>query len=146
MHRCLSSPSCFKIDQIPSSYSELPVRDPVTSDPSGCCRASAAEWCAAEQVVSVPRGSGERSRHARLHGPQQTLPLVQRWVPQIYAPHRCSSSPAAPELLHTQAWFTPSFIFICCLKGSYDAISSVPFSLECYKLFVHRWDSWSCKD
>ncbi len=24
------------------------------------------------------------------------------------------------------------------LKGSYDAISSVSFSLECYKLFVHR--------
>ncbi len=24
------------------------------------------------------------------------------------------------------------------LKGSYDAISSFPFSLECYKLFVHR--------
>ncbi len=101
MHRCLSSPSCFKIDQIPSSYSELPVRDPVTSDPSGCCRASAAEWCAAEQVVSVPRGGGERSRHTRLHGPQQTLPLVQRWVPQIYAPHRCSSSSAAPEIHHT---------------------------------------------
>ncbi len=32
------------------------------------------------------------------------------------------------------------------LKGSYDAISSFPFSLECYKLFVHRWDPWSCKD
>ncbi len=26
------------------------------------------------------------------------------------------------------------------LKGSYDAISSFPFSLECYKLFVHRYD------
>ncbi len=25
-----------------------------------------------------------------------------------------------------------------CLKESYDAISSVSFSLECYKLFVHR--------
>ncbi len=24
------------------------------------------------------------------------------------------------------------------LKGSYDAISSFPFSLECYNLFVHR--------
>ncbi len=24
------------------------------------------------------------------------------------------------------------------LKGSYDAISSFPFSLECYKLIVHR--------
>ncbi len=24
------------------------------------------------------------------------------------------------------------------LKVSYDAISSFPFSLECYKLFVHR--------
>ncbi len=24
------------------------------------------------------------------------------------------------------------------LKWSYDAISSFPFSLECYKLFVHR--------
>ncbi len=24
------------------------------------------------------------------------------------------------------------------LKGSYDAISSVSFSLECYELFVHR--------
>ncbi len=24
------------------------------------------------------------------------------------------------------------------LKGSYDAILSFPFSLECYKLFVHR--------
>ncbi len=24
------------------------------------------------------------------------------------------------------------------LKGSYDAISSFPFSLECYKLFMHR--------
>ena len=24
------------------------------------------------------------------------------------------------------------------LKGSYDAISSFPFSLECYKLFVNR--------
>ncbi len=24
------------------------------------------------------------------------------------------------------------------LKGSYDGISSFPFSLECYKLFVHR--------
>ncbi len=24
------------------------------------------------------------------------------------------------------------------LKGSYDAISSLAFSLECYKLFVHR--------
>ncbi len=24
------------------------------------------------------------------------------------------------------------------LKGSYDAISSLPFSLECYKLIVHR--------
>ncbi len=32
------------------------------------------------------------------------------------------------------------------LKGSYDAISSFPFSLECYKLIVHRWDPWSCKD
>ncbi len=24
------------------------------------------------------------------------------------------------------------------IKGSYDAISSFPFSLECYKLIVHR--------
>ncbi len=31
-------------------------------------------------------------------------------------------------------------VTIACLelKGSYDAISSFPFSLECYKLFVHR--------
>ncbi len=26
------------------------------------------------------------------------------------------------------------------LKGSYDAISSFAFSLECYKLIVHRYD------
>ncbi len=32
------------------------------------------------------------------------------------------------------------------LKGSYDAISSFAFSLECYKLFVHKLDPWSCKD
>ncbi len=32
------------------------------------------------------------------------------------------------------------------LKGSYDVISSFPFSLECYKLIVHRLDPLSCKD
>ncbi len=32
-----------------------------------------------------------------------------------------------------------------CLKGSYDWISSCPFSLECYKLIVHRYDPWSLK-
>ncbi len=29
---------------------------------------------------------------------------------------------------------------------SYDAISSFPFSLEYYKLIMHRWDPWSCKE
>ncbi len=28
--------------------------------------------------------------------------------------------------------------FAAVLKGSYDVISSFAFSLECYKLFVHR--------
>ncbi len=32
------------------------------------------------------------------------------------------------------------------LKGSYDAISGFPFSLDYYKLIVRREDPWSCKD
>ncbi len=32
------------------------------------------------------------------------------------------------------------------LKGSYDAISSFVFSVDCYKLFVHIYDPWSNKD
>ncbi len=34
--------------------------------------------------------------------------------------------------------FSFFFVWTTYLKGSYDAISSCPFSLECYKLFVHR--------
>ncbi len=29
-------------------------------------------------------------------------------------------------------------VCVCILKGSYDAILSFPFSLECYKLFLRR--------
>ncbi len=39
------------------------------------------------------------------------------------------------ELLQNK-WDKPTSV--CSLKGSYDAISSFPFSLKCYKLIVHR--------
>ncbi len=48
-----------------------------------------------------------------------------------------------PILILWFIWFLGRRAYIkFLLKVSYDAISSFPFSLECYKLIEHRWDPW----
>uniref|UniRef100_A0A673LAV5 Si:ch73-380n15.2 n=1 Tax=Sinocyclocheilus rhinocerous TaxID=307959 RepID=A0A673LAV5_9TELE len=39
-----------------------------------------------------------------------------------------------------QIWTPDILLYNSTLKGSYDAISIFPFSLECYKLLVHKED------
>ncbi len=55
---------------------------------------------------------------------------------------RFSSKPSsmckAIQSLHPLLKYITNIINVTTLNGSYDAISSFPFSLECYKLFVHR--------